>query len=141
MRCSCEVAPFTIAALTQRIWRMCSSACCHRNIRPPGFAQQAIDELRPRLHVTECGRDAKDLQLRAAERESNSEGVIFIPPHLVKEVVDTADLTHIHDDWTKAKFLTGKYKASELYGGPPLSPELQKEYDAYVKKRQAELNK
>jgi 4-hydroxy-4-methyl-2-oxoglutarate aldolase len=71
----------------------------------------------------------------------NDEGVIFIPPHLVKEIVDEADLTHIHDDWTKAKFLTGKYKASELYGGPPLSPELQKEYDAFKKKRLAELNK
>jgi regulator of RNase E activity RraA len=69
------------------------------------------------------------------------EGVIFIPPHLVKEIVDTADRTHIHDEWTKAKFLTGKYKASELYGGPGLSPELQKEYDAYVKKRLAELNR
>jgi len=69
------------------------------------------------------------------------EGVMFIPPHLVKEIVDTADLTHIHDEWTKAKFLTGKYKASELYGGPGLTPELQKEYDAYVKKRKAELNK
>jgi 4-hydroxy-4-methyl-2-oxoglutarate aldolase len=71
----------------------------------------------------------------------NSEGVIFIPPHLVKEIVDTADLTHIHDEWTKAKFMTGKYTASELYGGPPLSKELQKEYDAFVKKRMAELNK
>jgi 4-hydroxy-4-methyl-2-oxoglutarate aldolase len=71
----------------------------------------------------------------------NSEGVIFIPPHLVKEIVDAADLTHIHDDWTKAKFLTGKYKASELYGGPPLTPELQKEFDEYVKRRMAELNK
>ena len=67
------------------------------------------------------------------------EGVIFIPPHLVKEIVDAADLTHIHDEWTKEKFLTGKYKASELYGGPGLSPELQKEFDAYVKKRMAEL--
>jgi 4-hydroxy-4-methyl-2-oxoglutarate aldolase len=71
----------------------------------------------------------------------NDEGVIFIPPHLVKEIVDAADLTHIHDEWTKEKFLTGKYKASELYGGPPLTPALQKEYDAYVKKRMAELNK
>ncbi len=71
----------------------------------------------------------------------NDEGVIFIPPHLVKEICDTADMTHIHDDWTKEKFLTGKYKASDLYGGPGLSPELQKEYDAYVKKRLAELNK
>lgn len=71
----------------------------------------------------------------------NREGVIFIPPHLVQEIVDAADLTHIHDEWTKAKFLTGKYKASELYGGPGLTPELQKEYDAYRKKRLAELNK
>jgi 4-hydroxy-4-methyl-2-oxoglutarate aldolase len=71
----------------------------------------------------------------------NREGVIFIPPHLVQEIVDAADLTHIHDEWTKQKFLTGKYTASELYGGPGLTPELQKEFDAYVKKRMAEINK
>jgi regulator of RNase E activity RraA len=59
-------------------------------------------------------------------------GIMFIPPQLVKEIVEKAELTHIHDEWTKNKFLTGKYKASELYGGP-LSPENQKEYDAYVK--------
>ena len=70
----------------------------------------------------------------------DSEGVIFIPPQLVKQIVDAADLVHIHDEWTIRKFLTGKYKASELYGGPGLTPELQKEYDAYVKKRLAELN-
>jgi regulator of RNase E activity RraA len=61
-------------------------------------------------------------------------GIMFIPPQLVKEVVEKAELTHIKDEWTKAKFLTGKYKASELYGGP-LSPELQKEYDAFVKQK------
>ena len=71
----------------------------------------------------------------------DSEGVIFIPPHLVKEIVDAADRVHIHDEWTIQKFLTGKYKASELYGGPGLPPDLQQEYDAYVKKRLAELNK
>lgn len=68
------------------------------------------------------------------------EGVIFIPPHLVQEIVDAADLTHIHDEWTKAKFMTGKYRSSELYGGP-LSPELKKEYDEYLKKRFAEMRK
>jgi hypothetical protein len=36
-------------------------------------------------------------------------------------------------------FLTGKDKASELYGGPGLTPELPKEYDAYIKKRTEEL--
>jgi regulator of RNase E activity RraA len=65
------------------------------------------------------------------------EGVIFIPPHLVQEIVDAAELTQIHDEWTKQKFLTGKYKSSELYGGP-LSAELQKEYDEYVKKKRGE---
>jgi 4-hydroxy-4-methyl-2-oxoglutarate aldolase len=69
------------------------------------------------------------------------EGVIFIPPHLVQQIVDEADLTHIHDEWTKAKFLTGKYRASELYGGSGLAPELKKEYDEYVKKRLAEIRK
>lgn len=71
----------------------------------------------------------------------NDEGVVFIPPHLVREICDAADLTHIHDEWTKEKFLTGKYKASELYGGPGLTPELQKEYDAFVKKRISEIRK
>lgn len=61
-------------------------------------------------------------------------GLMFIPPQLVKEIVEKAELTHIHDEWTKAKFLTGKYKSSDLYGGK-LSPELQKEYDAYVKEK------
>ncbi|HZT30603.1 MAG TPA: dimethylmenaquinone methyltransferase [Bryobacteraceae bacterium] len=68
------------------------------------------------------------------------EGVIFIPPHLVQEIVDAADLTHIHDEWTKMKLLTGKYKSSQIYTSA-LSPELQADYDAYVKKRRAEMKK
>ena len=61
-------------------------------------------------------------------------GVIFIPPHLVEEVVTQAEKTRIKDEWTVKKFLTGKYKASELYGGP-LAPELHREFDEYFKKR------
>jgi len=61
-------------------------------------------------------------------------GLMFIPPHLIQEILDQAELTHIHDEWTKRKFLTGKYKASELYPSPD-SPELKKEYEAYVKER------
>ncbi|MBK9169447.1 MAG: dimethylmenaquinone methyltransferase [Bryobacterales bacterium] len=67
-------------------------------------------------------------------------GVVFIPPHLVEEIVEKAELTQIKDEWTKDKLMTGKYKSSEVYGGP-LSPELQKEYDAYVKRRLAEKRK
>jgi len=62
------------------------------------------------------------------------EGIYFIPPSLVKEVLDKADETHIHDEWTKMKLLTGKYKSSEIYPSPT-DPELKKEYQEYLKKR------
>ena len=68
------------------------------------------------------------------------EGVYFIPPSLVTEVLDRADVTHIHDEWTKKKFDEGKYKSSEIYGSPQ-DPELKKEYEAYLKKRLEELRR
>lgn len=61
------------------------------------------------------------------------EGVYFIPPHLVEEVVKRAEETKIHDDWTKMKFREGKYKSSDIYGRPH-APELIKEYEEYRKK-------
>ena len=39
----------------------------------------------------------------------DKEGVYFIPPHLVQEIVDEAEITHVHDEWTKKKFDEGKY--------------------------------
>jgi 4-hydroxy-4-methyl-2-oxoglutarate aldolase len=68
------------------------------------------------------------------------EGVYFVPPHMVKPVVDQADVTHIHDEWTRMKFDTGKYKSSEIYGSPR-DPELKKEYEAFLKQRLDELQK
>ena len=67
------------------------------------------------------------------------EGVYFVPPHLVKEVLDHADETHIHDEWTKKKFDEGKYKSSEIYGSPK-DPKLQQEYKDYLKKRLDEIH-
>src|SRR5215475_43790 len=68
------------------------------------------------------------------------EGVYFVPPNLVKEVLDRADETHVHDEWTKKKFDEGKYKSSEIYGSPR-DPQLQQEYKDYLKKRLDEIHK
>jgi 4-hydroxy-4-methyl-2-oxoglutarate aldolase len=68
------------------------------------------------------------------------EGVYFVPPHLVKAMVDNADVVHIHDEWTRKKFDEGKYKSSEIYGSPR-DPKLKQEYDEYLKKRLAEIRK
>ena len=62
------------------------------------------------------------------------EGVYFIPPHLVQEVVDAAEITHIHDEWTRKKFDEGNYKSSDIYSRPS-DPALLKEYDEYLKQK------
>ena len=65
------------------------------------------------------------------------EGLTFIPPHLIENILNEAEITHIHDEWTKAKLLTGKYKSSELYPSPA-DPVLKREYEAYLKQKLAE---
>jgi regulator of RNase E activity RraA len=66
------------------------------------------------------------------------EGIYFIPPQAVKDVLDRADETHVHDEWTKKKFAEGKYKSSEIYGSPS-DPQLKQEYQEYLKKRLEEI--
>jgi len=68
------------------------------------------------------------------------EGVYFIPPQLVMEVLDRADEIHIHDEWTRKKFDEGKYKSSEIYS-TPADPRLQQEYQEYLKRRLEEIRK
>ncbi len=70
----------------------------------------------------------------------DAEGVYFIPPALVQQVVDNSDVIHVHDEWTRKKFDEGKYKSSEIYG-TPRDPALKKEYDEYLKKRLEEIRK
>ena len=67
------------------------------------------------------------------------EGVYFIPPQLVEQVLDGADEIHVHDEWTKKKFDEGKYKSAEIYGSPK-DPVLKQEYADYLKKRLAEIH-
>lgn len=70
----------------------------------------------------------------------DAEGVYFIPPALVEQVLDNADVIHIHDEWTRMKFDEGKYKSRDIYG-TPRDPALKKEYDEYLKKRLEEIRK
>ena len=59
-------------------------------------------------------------------------GLYFIPPALIEEILHTADTTHIHDEWTKIKLDSGKYKSSDIYPSPH-DPALKKEYEEYLK--------
>jgi regulator of RNase E activity RraA len=68
----------------------------------------------------------------------DKEGVTFIPPQLLEKVLEQKTEIVIHDDWTKIKLRSGKYKSHEIYGRPR-DPELIKEYEEYRAKRYKEL--
>jgi regulator of RNase E activity RraA len=62
----------------------------------------------------------------------DSEGIYFIPPQFVKEIIENAEELHVHDDWTQMMLKTGKYKSSDIYPRPH-DPELLKQYEEYKK--------
>lgn len=66
------------------------------------------------------------------------EGLTFIPASVVADVARSSKLTELHDVWTKAKFATGKYKASDLYPSPK-DPALKKEYEEWRDEELAKL--
>jgi len=61
---------------------------------------------------------------------ADREGLWFIPPHKVKEVVESGELSKARDDWSLMMLGTGKYTSRQIYG--PLTPELQKQRDDYI---------
>jgi len=66
----------------------------------------------------------------------DNEGVTFIPPHLVQRVVERAEVTQLHDVWTREKLKTGKYKSADIYS-TPRDPALRKEYEEWLAKEKA----
>jgi len=64
---------------------------------------------------------------------ADREGLWFIPPHIVKDVVESGEMSKARDDWSLMMLGTGKYTSRQIYG--PLTPELQKQRDEYVFKK------
>jgi 4-hydroxy-4-methyl-2-oxoglutarate aldolase len=62
------------------------------------------------------------------------EGVYFIPPQFVQQIVERGEDTGARDAWIREKLLTGKYKSSDLYPRPR-DPELVKDLEEFKKKR------
>ncbi len=62
----------------------------------------------------------------------DAEGIYFIPPQFVQEVITNAQEIHVHDDWSQLMLKTGKYRSSDIYPAPR-DPELKKQYEEYKK--------
>ena len=68
----------------------------------------------------------------------DGEGVYFIPPKFVSEIITNAEELHVHDAWTQMMLKTGKYKSSDIYPRPH-DPELLKQYEEYKKQHLTHL--
>ena len=68
------------------------------------------------------------------------EGIYFVPPQMVEQVITSSDTIHIHDEWTRKKFDEGKYKSRDIYNRPK-DPALIKEYYDYLAAKLAEIKK
>jgi 4-hydroxy-4-methyl-2-oxoglutarate aldolase len=68
------------------------------------------------------------------------DGILFIPPQLVEEVIESARTQRLRDEWVKSKFDTGKYKSSEIYGRPS-DPALLKEFEEFIKQKGVKKDK
>ena len=104
----------------------------YRHAHPTPIREVMLTGINVPIRIGEATVSPGDLVL------GDREGVYFIPPPLVQGILDRADETHIHDEWTKRKFDEGKYKSQEIYGSPR-DPALKKEYEDYLAAKLAEL--
>jgi 4-hydroxy-4-methyl-2-oxoglutarate aldolase len=68
----------------------------------------------------------------------DEEGLLFIPPHLVKDAIREGESTKARDEWIKKKMDLRQYKSGELYGSPK-DPALRKEMEDYIKANQGKV--
>jgi regulator of RNase E activity RraA len=107
-------------------------ACYYRSVHPSAIGGATLSGINVPIRIGNVTVMPGDLVV------GDREGVSFIPPQYAETILDRADETHVHDEWTRKKFDEGKYKSSEIYGSPR-DPALRQEYADYLKKRLAEI--
>lgn len=66
------------------------------------------------------------------------EGVTFIPAHLAEKVADTAELTHLVDEWGHAMLREGKYTPGEIDG--KWTRQMIREFNAWAAQKGSKLH-
>jgi hypothetical protein len=62
----------------------------------------------------------------------NATGIIVIPPHLVKEVVEDSENTRVRDEFGKMRIGEGKYTSGEI-DVPTWRDDIEADYTAWKK--------
>ena len=65
------------------------------------------------------------------------EGITFIPAHLAEKVADTAELTHLVDDWGHTMLREGKYTPGQI--DAKWTPQMIREFNAWAAQKGSKL--
>jgi regulator of RNase E activity RraA len=106
--------------------------CYYRSVHPTAIGGVTLSGVNVPIRIGHVTVMPGDLVV------GDREGVSFIPAQNAEAILDRADETHIHDEWTRKKFDEGKYKSSDIYSSPR-DPALKQEYQDYLKKRLEEI--
>jgi regulator of RNase E activity RraA len=106
--------------------------CYFRSVHPSAIGGATLAAINVPIRIGNVTVMPGDLVM------GDREGVSFIPAQNAEAILDRADETHIHDEWTRKKFDEGKYKSGEIYSSPR-DPALKQEYQEYLKNRLDEI--
>jgi len=62
-------------------------------------------------------------------------GIVFIPPHLVQEVVESSELTRLQDEWGQMRLREGRYLPGQVDGN--WTAEMHADFQAWQESRRA----
>jgi regulator of RNase E activity RraA len=114
----------------QGIVELTESAFFCRGVDPTAIADVTLAGINIPIRIGEATVLPGDVVLGAPT------GVIFIPPHLVQEVVETAEAIQLRDTFGKYCLSIGKYTPGEI--DVPVWPEpIEAEYKAWLQARRS----
>jgi len=64
-----------------------------------------------------------------------NEGVLFIPPHLVEEIIETYEKIHTRETFIRQRMQEHKYPAYQIYGGE-WGDEIKADFKQWCKQHQ-----
>ena len=68
---------------------------------------------------------------------SDPEGLTFVPPHLAEKVADSAELTHLSDEWGHQMLREGKYTPGQIDTG--WTKQMIEEFNLWAERRGAKV--
>ena len=98
-----------------------------RGVSPTGIADVMLMGINVPIRIGNVTVMPGDLVL------GSEEGLIFIPPHLAQEVVESSERTRLRDEFGHQRLREGKYTPGQI--DQKWTPEIQKDFEEWLKER------